>query len=350
LKRLAPSIAGILLAVIFLTVFRLLYFGYPLPNTYYAKVSPSLAYNLEQGLLYLVRYMISDPIVSISVLAVFLACMYSLFRLAPRRGEFYLPFLAATGLLVPVLIGGDHFGSFRFYQGVFPITVLCLIYFMRDILPALAGGGMPERLPSGVRRVVLTGLALVVLLGFGTSQAQAWSVFPPEMQTEFNLANYKRINGTFMQDLFSPLPRLPSVGVIAAGGIKYTYDGEVVDLVGLNNTRMAHNHGTRVGYQGHAAFEADTFYQLQPEILMPFMVNDRWQYREKDLQEKWENKLAFKGLYDEPRFLDLYQYAEVCRTTSAGCKLALVAWFRKDFLDRLATDAEFSVRRFEYGP
>jgi hypothetical protein len=87
---------------------------------------------------------------------------------------------------------------------------------------------------------------------------------------------------------------------------------------------------------------------LQPEILMPFMVNDSWQYSEKELKENWENKLAFNGLYDEPRFLDLYQYAKVGDAASDRYNLALVGWFRKDFLERLRMNVEFSVEQFKY--
>ena len=60
------------------------------------------------------------------------------------------------------------------------------------------------------------------------------------------------------------------------------------------------------------------------------MVDGDWQHSKKDLKENWENKLAFKGLYDEPRFLALYQYAKVCKAAPAGCCFALVAWYRKD--------------------
>lgn len=350
LKRLAPSIAGILLTVILLTIFRIQYFGYPLPNTYYAKVSPSLAYNLQEGLLYLIRYFISDPIASISVLAVLLACIYSLLWPALGRGEFYLPFIAATGLLVPVLIGGDHFGSFRFYQGVYPITILCLIYFVRVLLGKAAGIWMVPGKLSGLRTYVFTGLAIVLLFGFGAEETNAWSSFPTEIQGEFDIARSDRIKGDFIQGLFSPLPRLPSVGVIAAGGIKYAYAGEIADLVGLNNTVMAHNHGDRIGYKGHAAFEMETFFKLKPEVVLPFTVDGNWQYDEQKLRERWENRLAFKGLFDEPRFLALYQYAKVCKSSQARCEKALVGWYRRDFLESLMTGEDFSVERYEYTP
>src|SRR5689334_7717030 len=40
LKDLAPSVLCFIISVVLMTLFRLQYFGYPLPNTYYAKVSP----------------------------------------------------------------------------------------------------------------------------------------------------------------------------------------------------------------------------------------------------------------------------------------------------------------------
>ena len=42
-----------------LTAFRLAYFGYPLPNTFYAKMSPALGYSITQGLRYLASYVAS---------------------------------------------------------------------------------------------------------------------------------------------------------------------------------------------------------------------------------------------------------------------------------------------------
>jgi hypothetical protein len=347
-RSLAPSLFGILLGLIILTLFRLQYFGYPLPNTYYAKVSPSLAYNLEQGTLYLIRYMISDPIISVSVLALLLACVYSSLRVSPAKGDFYLPFIAAAGLLIPILTGGDHFGSFRFYQNVYPVTLLCLIHFVRAFLPNLLG---PLQFPQNTSKATLVlPVSALLFCGLALSQNKAWSKFPPEIQGEFDIATYERSMGAFLQDLFSSLPRFPSVGVIAAGGIKYSYGGEIVDLVGLNNTVMAHNHGNRMGYKGHAAFEIETFYRLQPEIVLPFMVNDTWHYSEKELHNRWENRLAFKGLFDQPRFLESYEYAKVCKISPAECKTAVVGWFQKEFLKSVIASGQFSVEEYEYAP
>jgi hypothetical protein len=50
------------------TAFRIHYFGYPFPNTYYAKVSPSLAYDFGEGKDYLSRFILSGPLVGVSCL------------------------------------------------------------------------------------------------------------------------------------------------------------------------------------------------------------------------------------------------------------------------------------------
>ena len=106
-----------------LTAFRLAYFGYPLPNTFYAKMSPALGYSLAQGLRYLASYVASG-------LLPFLVSVgfgLGLLHLATRERRLRmigapLVLAAAAGLAVPVLTGGDHFGAFRFYQNVLPIS------------------------------------------------------------------------------------------------------------------------------------------------------------------------------------------------------------------------------------
>ena len=52
-----------------LTMFRLAYFGYPLPNTYYAKVSPDRLYSLVGGIKYLLGFISSNGFVFVGLLA-----------------------------------------------------------------------------------------------------------------------------------------------------------------------------------------------------------------------------------------------------------------------------------------
>jgi len=352
LKTLAPSIVCIVVALIMLTLFRLRYFGYPFPNTYYAKVSPSLVYNLQQGIVYLSKYFISDPILLLSVSAIFVSGLRTLSgifsKCVPGEGAFFLPIIAGTGLLAPLITGGDHFGSFRLYQNIYPIEVLCLLYFADRVMPEFLKSRGQSGTFTGRTPAFRFSLALALLL-FGLSQLQMWNSIKSEIDVEFSTANYGRKNGMFIQELFSSLPELPSLGVVTSGGIKYSYDGTVVDLMGLNNALMAHNDGDRRGVKNHAAFDIPTFYVLHPDVVWPLTLDaTKWQYSELKLKESWENKDGLKGLFDESHFLELYTYAQVSSKTES--KYALVAWFRKDFLGQLEANSDFHVIEYQYIP
>ncbi|MEN8160335.1 MAG: hypothetical protein ABFS41_09720, partial [Myxococcota bacterium] len=62
-----PAIAAFAGTLLALTLFRLAYFGYPLPNTYYAKVPPSRAFAAMEGLDYLVGFALDQPLVLLLV-------------------------------------------------------------------------------------------------------------------------------------------------------------------------------------------------------------------------------------------------------------------------------------------
>jgi hypothetical protein len=349
LKELAPSIFSFVISVALMMWVRFQYFGYLLPNTYYAKVSPSLSYDLQQGTIYLSKYIVSDPIVLLSVMTIAISGMQTLAgifsRQIPKDGSFFLPIIAGSGLLEPLLTGGDHFGSFRVYQNIYPIEILCLFYFIGYILPAYLNRKETSKTDQLRINLFRLGPAVVLAFVFFLSQINMWSSIKSEISIEFEVADYGRKNGTFIQELFSPLPELPSLGVVTSGGIKYSYKGDIVDLMGLNNTIMAHNHGDRKGIKNHAAFDIQTFYQLQPDIVWPRTVIEKnWQYTDFEIKESWENKEGLKGLFDEPNFLDLYSYAKVSSTLGNG--YALVAWFKKDFLKQLNTNPDFLIEEY----
>jgi hypothetical protein len=169
------------------------------------------------------------------------------------------------------------------------------------------------------------------------------------MEQEFEFAKDGRQQGQFMEDLFAGLSEPPKLGVVRAGGIKYTYTGEVVDLMGLNNLSMAHNGGKRVGRKNHAAFEKSTFYQLQPDMVSTEIVSkNEWHYEAVVLRKSWDNTVALKGLYDDAAFQELYVYAKIDRE-GTGSNMSLVGWFRKDFLSELAGSGYFVIERYPYG-
>jgi arabinofuranosyltransferase len=353
LMDLEPSILCFMICVSLMILFQFQYFGYLLPNTYYAKVSPSLVYDIQQGGIYLSKYIISDPIVLISVIAITVSGWSSIAGIfskkIPKDSSIYLPMIAGAGLLEPLIIGGDHFGAFRIYQNIYPIEILCLLYFMSRIFPIYIRTKEFTKAVQWRSKAFRFGPTLLLILVFVPSQISLWGSVKSEIGVEFQVADYGRKSGLVIQQLFSTLPKLPSLGVVTSGGIKYSYAGEIVDLMGLNNTIMAHNHGDRKGIKDHAAFDITTFYKLQPDILWPRTVIEKgWTYNESEIKESWENREGLKGLFDQPQFLEMYTFAKVTSEPQSG--YALVGWFKNELLDQLNARAEFQVEEYQYMP
>jgi hypothetical protein len=56
--------------------------------------------------------------------------------------------------------------------------------------------------------------------------------------------------------------------VLTAGGQAYGYKGETIDLMGLNNVKMAHAESKKDKnlFKNHASFSFPVFLQLQPDL------------------------------------------------------------------------------------
>lgn len=335
LSAVVPALLAFVLTTVLLTMFRLLYFGVPLPNTYYAKVSPSLSFSLNEGARYLGRYLLSGPV----PFACALAILFSVVHLVKVRFRddrtLALTLLALAGLTVPVLTGGDHFDGFRFYQSVYPILLLALLNFARFILPKYVAVASHE---ISIRSVGAAALIAVLLM----LQIVEWTLFDSGgLLTEFEIAAAGRQQGHRINLLFDNVRPLPDIGTITVGGLKYAYHGHVIDLMGLNNTKMAHNGGDRVGPRSHAAFERRTFYELKPTIVLPH-VQYSLELRLAGQRVSFID-LALKGVLHEAGFRDIYRLAEVRRTTPDGTAV-LAAWYDRRFLSDLARSGEFTIQ------
>jgi hypothetical protein len=260
-RLLAPLLAFL---VVFgaLVAFRLWYFGYPWPNTYYVKSTPDVVYNVRQGLWYLRSFLVSRPW-NTGMLALLIACLATHAPRAVRGaldGSGRALFLVAAAVLallaLPLPNGGDAFDSFRFYQ---PGVMLLLA-------PLALPGGL--RAITRPRRPISAAVVGAVVI---SSIAAIWFSFANThpLAGEFRAAEVGRRVGTSLAHELADLDRPAEVGVIAAGGIAWTYRGPVVDLLGLNWTAMAHSSADRRGARhGHGAFSPDVFWTRAPDLMV----------------------------------------------------------------------------------
>jgi arabinofuranosyltransferase len=305
-----------LVTAFLLTQFRKSYFGYPLPNTYYAKVSHNRLYNLKEGIDYLISFLTGFNFL-ISFLFVLL-CVAALFALKPKRNDAAKAALRRTppsfviatifilaGLGIPLVTGGDHFGSFRFYQGILPLFAwgLPAFFWLRNRRAAWSKKFV------GNAWVVLA-VCAALLFSAKTMLNLKKAGTGTQLAFEFYLAQDGRQLGDQLNRIFTE--QKPSVGMIVVGGFSLHYRGETVDLMGLNNTAMGHSKGERIGIKNHAAFNKEVFYQLNPELLLPRPVVDSAEARSLYLGSlqatNFDNK-ALKNIFADAEFQQRFQPA-----------------------------------------
>ncbi len=260
---LAPGILAFLLTEAALTGFRLSYFGYPFPNTYYAKVPPALGYRLYQGGRYIAHGLFRRPELTAAVLLAARAVTLAPGRFGreplPRRQRAVaLTAGTALALLAVVVVGGgDHFRDYRFLQPAVPPLLVVLV-------ASLAAGGLGRlRMTHGSR----LSAAFAALLALSVATAY-WDNFrdTQDLRREMDIARHGRELAAGMNTV---LTSHPSVGVIAVGGFGLTYRGTTRDLLGLNWVAMGHSPGDRRGPRDHTAFSASVFWTAPPDVMLP---------------------------------------------------------------------------------
>jgi arabinofuranosyltransferase len=135
-ERVLPLIVGFGTPAAAWLIFATVYYGFPLPNTYYAKVATGIPGVLlyRQGVAYLLNSFAHDPI-TLGTIGLTVA-------LSIRAG---LPVvLAAVGSLLYVAytisVGGD-FMSGRFFAMPFLVSVLAILHLVRSMTPAHHAAG-----------------------------------------------------------------------------------------------------------------------------------------------------------------------------------------------------------------
>ncbi len=332
LRYVAPYYAAVLLTLTALTALRLTYFGYPLPNTYYAKVSSNPIDNIVMGLHYVVWFLSSNILVVPSVLAAALGLMVGVrslltsARAGTRLSAAHSAMLLVGGTMAIVIAtiileGGDHFPGFRLFQPYVPLICVALTFYV----PLLADW-------SRLTLSRMSGLAWTAGI-VGATILASYSAFPltnKGLKEDFTLA----VDGRRIGDLLNALPDQPApdVGVLPAGGIAVTYHGRVVDLLGLNWAEMGHASGRRTGMPGHSAFNLQVFWKHPPAIMLPTLTDQAHPLVEKQTPGGFD-LYVLQGLLNETRFRD--DYRPVLMHLGDG---EIFAYARADFVDTHSND------------
>ncbi len=287
----AMALAGALFGVLSyggVALVRLVYFGDIFPNTYYSKVSTDHISQIIQGLRYGLQFLESP----LNAGMIFLALLSGF---VIRTGRAFRAFWAFTilaalgGMMLYVLIGGDHFGSFRFFLFVYPV------FFP---LAALALYRIYTYLPAALRKPAVP---LMITLAVLIATSVRFATEKGGYEHEFRIAEQGRAIG----NILNTYPGDPSIGVVPAGGVAMTFDGHIYDLLGLNWIEMARADRHQVGeYVNHGGFSRTVFYATLPDIVHP-------QIGECDKASYDGNRFfgkALRNVFQDTQFQELYEF------------------------------------------
>ena len=238
--------AAALLTLSLLVAWRLWYYGYPLPNTYYMKVSGDLADRLSSGLGALFEVgMRQGLVVHMAVLA-----GYAAWALGQRGRRVFerLPFEAFFGIAwicYFVYVGGDVLFD-RLLVPIFPLGIFLALRWSQE----WSGGTLAR-----------TRLALLVAaLGLANL-----TPFLADHRMLYLKGKYDRwvTLGRFLREQHPGTV----LAIDAAGKVPFFSGLRTIDMLGLNDEHLAHSEAKPHFRVGHNKFDPDYVLGREPDLI-----------------------------------------------------------------------------------
>jgi len=278
LRRVFAWIAPILLVVGGYELFRLSYYGYPLPNTFYVKTSGDGLWPRGVGYLGFAASEFGWPLVIGSALSLALLMIANPLLPAPRAPESSRALTTSAGaaviihLLYVARVGGDFLDLYRFLVPLLPLV------FCASTLAAHRS----FLVITGPARFAVVGVALCLFALHGQSQ---WALAQRAMQVSepsraalrLEPLGWTRLYAQRWRGIGTWLARAEQAGdstaVGAAGALPFFSNLPNLDLFGLNDAEIA-RHGRVIGNRpGHQRFtsmdylfaQRPTFVFMSPE-------------------------------------------------------------------------------------
>jgi len=248
-RRLAHIIGWYCAVVLPYLGWRWLYYGYLLPNTFYAKVGTTID-QILRGVDYVYAFAVEQrwPLLVLFTLA--------LFTKSGRRlsiWHFHLLSVVAVYLVYIILVGGDWMGSGRF---IVPVLALAVIVIAETVSAAIVSSeSVPQKIAAVVSMVFCTGM-LIYTSGWNaewTNVSRTRLFHQSRLAVAHWLRDHARPGDTLLTN---------EIGLFAYYSGLY-----VADLHGLTDTKIAHAVPLSPmgrGKAGHEKFDLDYSFSKNP--------------------------------------------------------------------------------------
>ncbi len=231
LKFFFTEVAVLLTPALLYTLFRLLYFGYPFPNTYYAKSGFSFSY-LTVGLEYFIRFCKAYMLYGVLlVIPIYLIIRSQVDRNITFLFYFILSYSAAT-----IFLGGDVLSFYRFLIPVAPVIYLLFTLSVLSFWESIS-----EKNP-GINKILLVIICMLLLFSPGIYN------FINERQDlkdgrikEVSLVEKMKMKADWLNNKQFSSNKPLSVAATTIGALSYFSDVKVIDMLGLTDEFISHN-------------------------------------------------------------------------------------------------------------
>jgi len=264
-------------------IWRFSYYGYLLPNTFYAKVGSTSA-QLMRGFDYVSRfYQLVQPLLIVALLPLFWPAWwrrYSRLRVVPS--------LALAFVAYSILVGGDCMPAFRFLTPVIPLFALLAALNLRLI-----------------RWRWVSWVLICLITAFSIFQARSNSDAYDSVKKDLIAWRGKEVGLWLRYNVAADAV----VATNTAGSVPYFSGLSAIDMLGMNDEHIAHcempNMGA--GFVGHEKGDGAYVLSRRPDVII-FGSAEGW--REPTFPSGLE-------LYDLHKFHELYEFRSV-RLPSGG--------------------------------
>jgi hypothetical protein len=280
--------------------FRWRYYGYPLPNTFYAKVTLGDAdAQRARGLAYLETF--------IRIHLGYVPLLVALLPLLRRRWRLWSSYLVLTVVVYGAYIGyvGGDWSVGRFFVPLMPLYYALLAGGL-----IVAGQWLAERLhqPHAMPKWVTTALSVLAVasLTVGVLVASSLNGEKALFLDRFDARLAGRARTTMGKWLHENVDLDTYIAVDAAGQIPFYSDLRTLDLYGLNDLTIAHREVETMGQgtPGHEKMDMDyVLFGAQPDYILIYGTAFDWlsaySYERVDLPWTDDPELkAFLGVYE----------------------------------------------------
>jgi tetratricopeptide (TPR) repeat protein len=246
-----------------LLAFRLIYYGYPLPNTFYAKTGLSLEY-LSAGLEYFFNFLKTYLMFGLLLLIPIAALRKKLLE-----GKFFLLLLIiGIFILYSIAIGGDVLPLFRFLLPVLPLIYILFIgsLLSEDFIRLTQNLLSKNRYLRFVPLIIVFGITAYNYL-IPYEEIKKFSFY------ENQLVKKMSSTSNWIQQKYLKAEKKLTVACTTIGAVSYYTDAKIVDMLGLTDRTIAHYpkplnviSGSHTGWK-EKNYNVDYIMSLQPDYI-----------------------------------------------------------------------------------